>query len=297
MMSKRLAHSALAATLVSFSILLAACGGGSTSDSGRNSGDGSVQYVAAKSGSYSPILAKDANNQSTPVYWKYRMNQGQPISGSSHGTNVSVLVSDFTLAINPVASKRTVHMQGAVSGDAVGTFSADSEESIDISGSTTKIKDLKLTSRITVTGADILFSTASRMTPYAEWFIDKADLDTLALNYTTNINVSALTDVSFKLNGTAVSDLKDIPGTSNEAWTVIEKLPSMTIGSKTFSNVIKLTRATMIPDVSTGSSMPITMTYWVAKGIGMIKGIGQYPVLNRTDLVIELVETNLATPF
>lgn len=49
---------------------------------------------------------------------------------------------------------------------------------------------------------------------------------------------------------------------------------------------------TLIINHDPSSSESIRVTYWVAEGIGMIKGSGQYQILG-TPLALELIETNL----
>ena len=79
----------------------------------------------------------------------------------------------------------------------------------------------------------------------------------------------------------------------SDRWTVLEKLSTMTVQGKNYSNVVKLSRQTRVPDFS-GNLTTVTMYYWVAKGVGMIRGEGVYRVLNVDNVVYELVETNLS---
>jgi len=78
----------------------------------------------------------------------------------------------------------------------------------------------------------------------------------------------------------------------NDTWTILNKLPSMTIQGRTYNDVVEVSRQTLLPDLS-GQMLPVTMYYWVAKGVGMIKGQGIYRILNIDDVVIELTDTNL----
>ena len=78
----------------------------------------------------------------------------------------------------------------------------------------------------------------------------------------------------------------------NDTWTVLEKLPSMTVQGKTWNNVVKLSLQTKMADVS-GQLTPVTMLYWVAKGVGMIRGQGVFRVVNVDDVIYELTDTNL----
>ena len=56
---------------------------------------------------------------------------------------------------------------------------------------------------------------------------------------------------------------------------------------------IKLSRQTRVPDFS-GNLTNVTAYYWVAKGVGMIRGQGIFRILNIDDVVYELTDTNLS---
>jgi hypothetical protein len=70
----------------------------------------------------------------------------------------------------------------------------------------------------------------------------------------------------------------------------------MEAAGRTYNNVVVVDRQTVLPDisvtVSTGAtSLPVR--YWVAKGVGMIKGEGPYRIMGQS-VAVELLETNLA---
>lgn len=282
-------------SILSVCATLAACGGSSDEEPNTGNITAGTQYVAATSNSFSPNLAKDANNNATPVYWKYRINEGKPINTLETGTNVSAVINDFELSFDPISSTRAVHLEGQISGDAVGSIHIDSEESIVISEGTTSIRNQNISAKIAMQGTNIDFSSNSEFQPpFAEWFIDREELDTLELDQDFISHASAQTRASLVVNNQPLTNGETLTTETNETWRLIEKLPSYTVLDNTYKNVIRVSRSTSVPNPYTGTSKEVTMTYWVAKGIGMIKGIGQFPILDRTDLVVELLETNLS---
>ncbi len=81
---------------------------------------------------------------------------------------------------------------------------------------------------------------------------------------------------------------------STDRWEITDYKDSVTVNGKVYNDIVVVKRVTEIPDISNGYTRmdTLTITYWVAKGVGMVKGFGYLKIMNQ-QLDIELIETNL----
>jgi hypothetical protein len=285
--------------------LIAAVVFGLTGCSGGSGGGGNgIIYTAATSSSYSPTLAKDKATQTrnVPLHWVYITNNGYPVSASMNGVTVGVTVSSLEITLNPADLKRTAVMQGPVSGSYSnipfgGSYSANVVDDLLMSGGKTTFSHESFLMNLTITAQGVSESaqanvTTKNITPPYEWFLDREDLGSLPTGSTFTNNCSGTSDVNISITGQSNIIQNNVPISMNDTWTILNKLPSMTIQGRTYNDVVEVSRQTLLPDLS-GQMLPVTMYYWVAKGVGMIKGQGIYRILNIDDVVIELTDTNL----
>lgn len=289
-------------TLLPSCIGLLACGGGG-GDSG-GAADPGGGYVAASSTSFAPTSAKDkaTGTSSVPLRWVYTVNDGQPVQANLMGVMVGITMPAIEAKIAAGSTQRTVTLQGAIAGSANGTafsgnYSALVTEDMTVSAGKTSFNTLNSVIDVTLAGggesaaANVTTKVAS-FTPSYEWFLDRATLDQLPIGTVQTIASSGRADFNITVTDEVPIVKTNQPVAVNDRWTVLEKLPSMTVRGKTYSNVVKLSLQTRVPDLS-GTLTTVTMYYWVAKGIGMIRGLGIFRVLNIDDVVYELSETNL----
>ncbi|MBU0996329.1 MAG: hypothetical protein KJ737_27840 [Proteobacteria bacterium] len=278
--------------------------GGSSSDSGG--GKDASSYKSASSSSFSPVLAENESGETVELFWKYEINQGTPLNVYQDGVALTFQFDPLILVIDPADMERRAEIDGEFNGDSqgnsiTGSYNVDVLESLDsLDGATmVDLTDMNMNMKIKVAGAsikvDVLVSVAYE-TP-CEWFIDRDNLDELPVGYVYNERG--------EIYGTATGEVwisgayeDEMPineqVSSAEKWEILEKLESYTVRGTTYENVVKVKRETYVPDSSLSgySSQETELTYWVAKGIGMIKGVGQFSVMGEP-LEIELVETNL----
>lgn len=279
-------------------LALAACGGGG------GGGDSAVTYQAATSASFSPTTAKDkaSASQDVALHWVYAMNNGQPITTTALGATVSITVDSFEVTLNPADLKRQAAFRGAVTGSisgmtATGTYSATVGEELALSNGKSVFKSQSVGVTLQLSGGGEtataeLTSNLKNFAPPYEWLLDRATLDQLPVGTIETVASSGTADLNVTITGETPIVKSNLPVAINERWSVLEKLPSMVVRGKTYTNVVRLSRLTQLPDFN-GNLVPVTTTYWVAKGVGMIKGQGVYSVLNSSTVVVELVDTNL----
>jgi len=277
--------------LIVLPFLIAGCGGGSDS------------YVTASSRSFSPIQATGSDGSEVPLYWKYEVNNGSTILAELPGGSAIGIDFDHILVnIDSSGQARTVSADGLLSGFVNGvafngSVNLSDKELLEKSDTRTLINstDLKLNLVVKAQGetAAIGITANAQMSTPIEWFLDNDSLESLGVGYVQN--ETSLGTVTGSLDITGIdkeSFSEDI--SSSDSWAIMEYKATATVNGKTYNNVVVVERITEIPDVSNGfvKMDTVTITYWVAKGVGMIKGVGFFDILGqRVD--VELIETNL----
>ncbi|MBS0448376.1 MAG: hypothetical protein JSR59_20815 [Proteobacteria bacterium] len=288
-------------TLLFAAAILAGCGGGSSSSDDTGGG---TAYAAAVSTSFSPTVAKDqaTGAQDVPLHWVYAVNNGQPITVSVSGVSASLSVPSIEVKLAPTDLKRVATISGPVSGDVSGT-SYSGNVALTVEDDLVQSNGTTASSREAL-GIDLSLSaggesgtvqgnvTVDHLSPPYEWFLDRSDLDQLAVGYTTTISSSGVTNANIAITDASPIVVTNAPVTVTDRWTVVAKLDTLSVRGKAYTDVVQLTRETSLPDAS-GNLVPVTIQYWVAKGVGMVKGVGVYNILNSADVVYELTETNL----
>lgn len=288
----------LFSVIVPACLALAGCGGGGSGTDATAAG----AYTKAASASFSPTTAKAASGQNVALHWVYAVNGGQAISASVGAVTVGVSVASAEVKLDPTDLKRTVTMSGNATANSggvayTGSFSATIAEELSQASGKTLISGSSARVNVTLSGggdsgAGDLTATLAGITPAVEWLPDRETLDQLANGFVTTAASSGTLNASITVTGESPITLANQRVSLNERWTVLEKSASMTVQGKTYTNIVKLSRQTSAPDFS-GRLAPVTILYWVAKGVGMIKGQGVYRVLNNDAVVYELVDTNV----
>lgn len=252
--------------------------------------------------SFSPIYVTNSQGRPQKLTWVYLVNGGKPLNVNSNGIALTLKISALQMVVDPARLTRTVNFSATISGMAQGRTAVKMVEYLRLSAGRTKIYKQSVSVGMDVStagdSANILATVASSFTPSAEWFLDRNNLDKLRIGYgyaeTGRVSIKVAGDVCVELYG--IRQCSDISQNaySPESWKITGKLKSMKVGSATYSNVVAVSRNTVSPDVSnlmdlTGgiNTTPVKISYWVAKGVGMIKGVGQYTLLGKP-LLLEL---------
>jgi hypothetical protein len=285
-------------TLVPACLALAGCGGGG------GGGTETPTYTAASSASFSPTTARDkaSGTQNVTLHWVYAVNNGQPVRASLNDITMAIAVDAVDVTIDPATLKRQVSLHGPVSGTFQGVafgggFSASIGEDLTVSGGKTLFarQTAEIDLQISAEGESAtakLTSSVGAFSPGYEWLLDRDNLDQLAVGTVQTVTSTGSADITVDISGDTPIVRRNVPVAVNDRWTVMEKLPSMAVRGTTYANVVKLARQTQVPDLS-GTLRTVTIYYWVAKGVGMIRGQGVFRVLNIDDVIYELTETNV----
>jgi len=277
--------------LIVLPFIIAGCGGGGE------------DYVTASSRSFSPIQATGSDGSEVPLYWKYEVNNGAIILAElPGGAAIGIDLDHILINIDSSGQARTVSADGTLSGFVNGvafdgSVNLSDKESLEKSDTKTLISstDLKLNLSVKAQGetAKVGITANAQMSTPIEWFLDNDNLKSLGVGYVQNETSFGTVTGSLIITGLDNESFsEDI--SSSDSWTIMEHKETATVNGKTYSDVVVVERITEIPDVSNGfvKMDTVTITYWVAKGVGMIKGVGFFDILGqRVD--VELIETNL----
>lgn len=280
-------------------------GSGGSSDDGKNSSN----YQKVSSDSFSPIRAKDVSGNNETLYWKYSINDGKSVTAEADNLSMNFDFSTIDMTIDPDSLKRTADFTGKITGTAEGlSLSGDVEVSVDemlasLDASTlVDGQNFQMDMTIKLMGQKMTanFDMSTDFDTPVEWFLDRDDLDTLPIGYVYDErnNITGMVTGTFEMSVPGMDNIKESindPITSVETWEIIDKLDAYTINGTEYKNIVKVKRKTKMPEpgLSNVSFTDANIIYWVAKGIGMIKGEGQFSILGEP-LDVELVETNLS---
>lgn len=264
---------------------LAAC----VSGAGDASGGNPAAFEAARSSTNSYFPTSDgvnAANQPVHLRWQY------VLSGSTQTTMPDELGDSYWLqkyetVYDPTTNEITENIRYGIAEYSSTTITelnyhiftfSDGRLFIKESGETESLHEL-------IEDEDYYdFTRRSKQVydhPYLEQFLGRPDLGTLPVGFATTVQANATetfsgSDETQSPNGAQIT----------QNWNITNIYPTMTLQGKTYSDVIEATKK----DHPEG---PIS-TFWVAKGIGVIKVSRPAYNLNGVIITLELKETNLS---
>ncbi len=265
-------------------------------------------------GSFSPIAMPGDNGKPLKLTWAYRVNQGKPLYLNEvvQGLQIHLRLQpgDLLVSINPNTLKRTVTLSATVSGSATGQITMRITENLaaNTEGKTLITEQkLKLNGNLAIqgVGVSVVANMLTQLSPASEWFLDRNDLDLLAIGTIYDEQGAVSADVQGNVCASAVGrkqcqDLSVSELSSPEQWEIMGKSEQLKVKNVMYTNIVEVNRNTLVPAfeglLNGGpNTEPATITYWVAKGVGMVKGVGQYRFLGKP-LSIELKRTAIALP-
>jgi hypothetical protein len=275
------------------------CGGKSQSSTRQ------LDKTPVHSSTFSPRQATDQKgNPAEQLWWIYRVNGGAPVTADNEGMTMSCQFGDFTYILDPVDGTREGDTTGKISGSTQGQsvsgsykFELDDETTHDQTATLVTKEHFVMTMNLAVQGQSANIAMDLVQVPQVpwEWFLDRPELDTLEVGYTTSQNISQ------RVSGTVTADVAgnkqskpvDATATSTDTWTITGRQESTLVNGVAYSDIVTVQRDTMTPDLSgTGSPKPATYTYDVARGVGFVRAVGLVQFSGQP-LPLELVQTNL----
>jgi len=267
-------------------------------------------------GSFSPVTMNKDNGKPLKLQWTYIINNGLPIvitGGQLQGLDsLRLKFGNLLLTIDPKTLQRTAKISGNLvarlgTRTAGGRFSMKIVENL-LSGDEGKIlisdetADFKVSIAAGGVTAKVVADLVAQISPPSEWFLDRNDLDTLGVGYVYSaqapVTLNFQGSVCAKMFGSSeCRDLDDSSVASPERWEIKQYYDQYPVGNWLYANVVEVAQDTVLPvfDGSTVNSQQVAVTYFVAKGVGMIKGLGQYQFSDEA-LPIELKSTSIVLP-
>ncbi|NCD34187.1 MAG: hypothetical protein EOL87_12340 [Spartobacteria bacterium] len=242
----------------------------------------SVLLLGGRSDCYFPLFAEDISSSSSSFSWNYSVNGGQPLSFD--GSSISA--QPFTVTSSPMSflCTRSGTITGTSSGEDSGTVSSSLAESYaKVNGKTvlntsTTMVQSDTTARDGTRTIGILTMTRTPSSGAAELLILKKTLADYSVGYTETVPFSM--DVAVQITTQRGSDTESWGGESvtslTETWTVKAKPAIRTVSGTTYRDVICVERLTKTLNEN-AELVSVTITYWLAKGVGVIESSGEYP--------------------
>ena len=260
--------------------------------------------TAVSSTSFSPVFVKDGAGKLQTLTWTYTINNGNPLAVEDAKLgSVTFQCSDLNLTINPLAKTRVGAFSAAIAGDATGSATAAFTESLEALANSVNVKSqqVNIGVNVSVSGlpVSILVNLLTQFSPASQWSLDRPDLDLLGVGYEWSDETQGDTTGSVKITVPLLgsqTQAVDYSGSVPDSWVIVDVLDQFQVGTKTYRKVVVLERTTQVPTGDTsGTVEEAVLTYWVAQGVGMIKGVGQYQFMGQP-LEIALKSSTLSQP-
>ena len=187
------------------------------------------------------------------ITWRYRINDGQPITSHFEGVSVIMNLNDVELGVDPNTLIRRGSITGSISGTASGNISANFIEQLDPTNVATlgnsSALDMEMNLSAYGESIDLEIYLKTDLGSPSEWFLDRSDLDQLPIGYVYNEQGQVYGALNGYLRISGDYYYKDINDdvTSVESWKIIEKIPSYVVNGVTYQNVVVVERYTQVP--------------------------------------------------
>jgi len=156
---------------------------------------------------------------------------------------------------------------------------------------------LRMIFNLTAAGASAYINIDATATPDEpwEWFLDRDDLDSLPVGFSETQNLEVAVSGLLTVGGTGLPNTTEsltAVESSSDTWRIVSHQASITVLGKQYTDIVVVDRDTLGVDPQTGESVPVTIRYFVARGIGFVKAENLLSFLTAP-LHWELADTNL----
>ena len=254
--------------------------------------------------SFSPIFVQDGAGKLKTLTWTYVINGGRALTIEDDEIgDLTFKYSDLKLTVNPTAKTRQGSFSVAISGAARGTATAKFTEALEALEDRVNVEsqqvDIGMKFSSGGVSVSVLIDLLTQFDPSTEWFLDRSDLDQLGVGYTWDEESLGTVTGTVKLSipgyGSEYEEINEV-GSVPDLWEIVDVLDRFEVGGVTYRNVVVVDRMTQVPTGEMDGAMEETvLTYWVAQGVGMIKGVGQYQFMGQP-LELELKSATLELP-
>lgn len=262
---------------------------------------------ASERDSFYPIYLTNNRGKQIKLRWTYIINERRPLTVNESGVELTFHLSRLQVIVNPKMSRRSAVLTARISGRASGTATMQAIERLKVTEDgkiTVTRQSLNVVANLLADGqsATVAVDLLARLIPPREIVLDRDDLDRYEIGHEFGNPVPIMVKVKGSVCAEAAGQRRCSPinqkGVSPEYWKIIDFVPTLTVGGRTYTDVVAVKSVAVVPGVNNvsgggnASTDATETTYWLARGIGMIKGVGQYNFFGQP-LEVELQATNI----
>lgn len=287
-------------SIILLALSVASCGGG-----GGAGGDD--RYAPATSPSFLPLRASAANGAPAATFWRYTANDGQPFEVTADAGTLHARINEYLVTRTPEDSLLRSSTRGTVSGTIRGISVSGSIQGSEaqelVFGDTTRIAANTSSSQSSLSGAGtsttVRLNLETRYSPSYLYFLDSPDLGTLPIGHTSQEEVQA----TFRASGNRTINgqseplrFNDLTASGPVTWRITTKLDRATVQGREYRDLVVVDHETWRANSALTALERTSITYWVAKGVGVVHVENILNTGAREPLLGELLETNLVAP-
>ena len=261
-------------------------------ESGTPTGDDASDVPPpAFSPSFSPWRATSEDGGVAVLYWRYRVDHGQPttMSGDTFLFADTVMTSDGMTRVAKISTTVTtpngsgselITQTSTLSPSTGASTEGDVNSSVQLPGDSASID------------AQIAWDA-----PGLPAYLDRTDLDTLSVGYSETVPAVQGTATTTVNSSSAGSQTLMSTASAQITWQVMAQLPSFAVLGVTYMDVVNVQAITTTTTTTSGAASTDTVTelLWLARGIGAVQtqSTSVQQGQSTTMELDELVTTNL----
>jgi hypothetical protein len=271
------------------------------------SGDAEDSGSLVHSDSFSPSTGALSDGRAAErLWWTYLIHDGQPLQVSQAGADVTFDFGLAELVIEPHKNLRTLEVSASIASSAPGIFVQGTmdlriEDQLQLgagSGSGFVSERLLMTERLTAGDQSLELSLDLHVIPSRpfDWAVDRADLGQHPIGTTFEMMTDVVVGGSIALDENGEkrqSRIEDTTLTVSDVWTVVGNRESMTVDGVEYTDIVDIERRAPAANPMTGTLEQRTVTYSVAKGVGLVHATNLAALPVAADLTWQLQGTNL----
>jgi hypothetical protein len=270
-------------------------------------GDARESGALVESDSFSPSTGALSDGRAAErLWWTYQLHDGEPLHVSQAGADVTFDFGIAELVIEPQENLRTLELSAIITSSAPGvlvqgTMDLRIEDQLQLGGGagTGFVSErLLMTERLTSGDESLEFSLDLHVTPTRpfDWVVDRADLGLAPIGTTFELVTDVVVGGSIALNENGRRQQRPIEDTTvtvSDVWTVVGSRESLTVDGVEYRDIVDVERRAPATNPMTGTLEQRTVTYSVAKGVGLVHATNLASLPVAADVTWQLLDTNL----
>jgi hypothetical protein len=270
-------------------------------------GDAHAAAALVRSDSFSPSTGELSDGRpADKLWWTYLIHDGEPVHVMQAGVDVTFDFGVAEMVIEPQKNLRTVEVSANITSTAPGavvqgTMDLRVEDQLRLGagpGTGFVSQRLLMTERLSGEGESLELSLDLHATPSTpfDWVVDRADLGVHPIGTTFEMITDVVVGGSIALDENGEKQqrrIEDTTVTVSDVWTVIGSREAMIVDGVEYRDIVDVERRAPATNPMTGTLEQRTVTYSVAKGVGLVHGTNLASLPVAGDVTWQLLDTNL----